>query len=193
MRRDEVGTLVEHAQAVGITVIAEGQVVFAGEHHVPRGDEILRDGLRIYAAERGIDVPSYAVDDRLLQRLDVAADDARRADVVDAQDSRWKLRGRSVNGVVQDGQLRAADLRHVDLRAQSVDVIVQQILFCDRPALTRGTLAERVSDRFVGLRQRRAAIPRLELDPVVLRRIVAGRDDHSAENLAMRRGEGDRL
>ena len=51
MRRDEVAALVEDAEAVGVAVIANREIVLAGEHDVARGGEIFRNRLRIDAAE----------------------------------------------------------------------------------------------------------------------------------------------
>ena len=92
-----------------------------------------------------------------------------------------------------DGIVENRKPAHVDVGTDRSDVIVEQILFAHAAALARVALAERRRDRGVRLRQRGAAVPRLEFQAVVLRRIVARSHDDAAEELAVVRGEGDRL
>ena len=201
VRRDEVAALVEDAEAVGVAVVADGEVVFAGEHDVARGGEVLGDRLGIHAAERRVGVAADAVEDQIRRRFEAALDDARGADVVDAEDARRQRGGNTVNRIVNDGQLRVADQRDVELPSNRVQVVIDDVLFADASpcsaarcgAATPGGAPDAVRNGPIHLRQRRAAVPRLELHAVVFRGIVAGGDDDSAKHFAMTSREGDRL
>ena len=127
-------------------------------------------------------------------------DDARVADVVDAEDVRWEGGGDAVNRIVEDGELRVLDESDVDLRANGGKVIVEDVFFDDecapdilvRPA-GQECPAHVAGDRFVHFRQRRAAVPRFEFHAVVFGGVVAGGDDDSAKYFTVSSGEGDRL
>ena len=95
--------------------------------------------------------------------------------------------------IVKNGHPRAEDFLNVDLPAQRGNVILEDLFFGNRSSIARSALAERLTDRPVHFGQCRAAIPGLELDTVVLRRIVAGGDHDAAEKFAVGRGEGNRL
>jgi len=105
-----------------------------------------------------------------------------------------KSRGRSMDRIVEDSQLSVSDHVEVDAVPQRGDVIAEKIDVLDRAAAgALGIASERLRDERVDLRQRRAPIPRFELDSVVRRRIVTRRHDDAAEEPAMPDREGNRL
>src|SRR5205085_3693557 len=83
--------------------------------------------------------------------------------------------------------------RKIELRAHGVEIVIEDVLLGDAPALAMIGAAEVLRDRGVHLGERRTAVPRLELQTVVLRRIVARGDDDAAEDLAVKCGERDVL
>src|SRR5256885_1475835 len=71
-------------------------------------------------------------------------------------------RGDAVDRVV--GDAHAPRLLHVELRPQRAHVVLDQVLGSHRAPLARAALAEARGDFLICLGERRAAVPRLELD-----------------------------
>ena len=94
-----------------------------------------------------------------------------------------------MNRIVKNRHPRFEDFFDVGALPQCGDVAVNQVFFDDRAAVARAALSERLADRAIHLRQRRPAVPRFELDAVVIRGIVAGGDHDAAEKPAVRHGE----